>query len=658
MRVLTRLVLVLLASSLVLLVLSVSIYKRVTSQVNKTENLIEQLRSLDWDQRKQAAEALSRIRNDRALEPLVAALKDDDSDVRQKAAEALDKFGWQPKNETEQRIYFIAKKDWDKYVELDCATVEALITVLRDKDPEIRKKSAEAIGQIQNPAIKPLIAALKDNSYKVREKAAEALIETDGIHAIPIFIAALKDKHPYAREKAAEALGRIGDSRAVKPLVVALNDTNWEVREKAAEALSRIGDNASLEPLVAALKDDDSDVRQKVAEALDKLGWRPKNEDEQRFYFIAKRDWDKCVELDGVTVDALIMVLKDKNPEIRKKTIEILAKLGGRRTVGPLIGALDHADRNIRKEAAETLGKIGDKRAVKALITALKDVNPDVRQAASKALVEMGGLYTMSPLIDALKDKDSTIREAAAEILGKMNHPALKPLITSLWDEDWDVRMEAAKTLGKLRDPRAVDSLLAVLKCDDSHMLRKPERDLYEITSDISEPFIPPFMNREHCLCIEVIKALGRIADKRAVSALVGELQSWDIAPAAADALDRIGWSPESKKDKVHFLVAKKDGNALRQIWNQTKSVLLKDIKSKEDKIVKNALCAFIAIGKQEIIKELIGTLNAKGDKTIAKVFRNCGNKKLSDAAQNWAEKKQVYISIDSGPPLVSWASW
>ena len=73
---------------------------------------------------------------------------------------------------------------------------------------------------------------------------------------------------------------------------------------------------------------------------------------------------------------------------------------------------------------------------------------------------------------------------------------------------------------------------------------------------------------------------------------------------------------------------------------------------------MKNALYAFIAIGKQEIIKELIDTLNAKGNKTIAKVYRNCGNKKLSSAAQNWAEKHQVYISIDSGPHLVSWASW
>jgi len=688
MRVLKRLVLVSLASSAVLLVLSVSVYKRVIIQVDKKENLIEQLQSFDWNQRRQAAEALSRMGDDHAVEPLVDALKDNDSDVRQKAAEALDKLGWQPKNEAERRLYFIAKKDWDKCVELDGAAVDALIMVLRDKNPETRKKAVEAVGRIQNPSIKPLVAALRDDNHKVRERAAEALgrigdsravkplvaslndtswevrervagalIEIGGIDVMQQFIAALRDEHLYTREKAAEALGKIGDNRAVEPLVAALNDTSWEVREKAAEALSRMGDDHVLEPLVDALKDNDSDVRQKAAESLDKLGWQPKNEAEQRLYFIAKKDWDKCVELDGVTVDALIMVLRDKNPEVRKKTMETLIKLGGLRTVRTLIGALEHDDRNIRKGAAETLGKIGGKQAVKPLIAVLRNEYPDVREAAARALVNIGGLYAMGPLIDALKDDDSDVREAVAEILGKISNPALKPLITTLWDKNWEVREEAAKTLGKLGDSRAVNPLIAVLN-EEGRVHQETEGDLYEIPNLMFRPSIAPFMNRKNRLYIEVIKALGQIGDKRAIPALVGELQSWDTAQAAADALDRFGWSPQSTKDKVHFLVAKRDGNTLRQIWEHTKSVLLKDIKSEEDKIVKNALFAFIAVGKQEIIKELIDTLNAKGDRTIAKVYRNCGNEKLSGAAQDWAVKHHDYISTDSGPYLVSWASW
>jgi len=658
MRVSKRLVLVLLSLSVVLLVFSVSIYKRVTSQVDKTENLIEQLQSFDWYQRKQAAEALSRIGDDRAIEPLVAALKDDDSDVREKVAEALDKLGWRAKNEAEQQLYFIAKKDWDKCLKINAVTMKVLIGVLRDKNPEIRKKATEILGQIENPAVEPLVAALRDDNEKVRDKAAEALIKIGGVGVIQSFIVALKDKRFYTRQAAAEALGRIGDSRTVKVLVTALTDTNWRVREKAAKALGWIGDNNAIEPLVAALKDNDSDVRQKAAEALDRLGWRAESEAEQRLYFIAKRDWNKYLEINGVTVEALIRVLSDKNPQVRKEATETLTKIGDLSTVEGLIVALEHNNINIRKEAAETLGNIGHDRAVKQLIAALKDWEPDVRQAAAEALVKIGGLYTMEQLIAALKDRNDYVRESAAEILGKISNPALDPLMYALWEKNWEVRVEAAKALGKLRDSCAVNSLIAVLKYEDYGAPRETAEDFSKITSPLAKPSITPIITQSTCLRIEVIKALGQIGDKRAIPALVGELQSWDTAQAAADALDRLSWSPQSVEEKVHFLVAKKDGDTLRRIWDQTKSVLLKDIKSKEDTIVKNALYAFIAIGKQEIIKELIGTLNAKGDKTIAKVYHNCGNKELSSAAQNWAAKHQVYISIDSGPHLVSWASW
>jgi len=579
---------VLLVLSVVLLVQSFFMYKRAVTGVDKTETLIEQLESFDWNLRAQAAEALGLLGDDDAVGPLVAALKDADSDVREKSAEALDKLDWQPKNETQQRFYFIAKKDWDKCVELDGVTVEALISVLRDKNPQVRKKAAEALGQIENPAIKPLVAALRDDKSNVREKASEALIEIGGIAVIRSFISALKDKRYYTRETAAEALGRIGDDGAVKPLVAALGDTDWRVREKAAEALGLMGANDVVMHLISALEDDDSDVRQKVAQALDSLGWEPKNETQQRLYFIAKQDWDRCVELDGTTVEALIAVLKDKDPQVRKEATETLVRIGGLRTMEPLIAALKHDNSHIRKEAAETLGKIGDSRAVRPLIAALKDRYPEVREAAMGSLVKIGGLHAIGPLIDALGDRDSDVREAAAEILGKVSNPALEPLIAALWDENREVREEAAKALGKLRDSRAVDSLVAVLKYDDSGVRQETAEELAEITGPIAKP--APFMSWNIRLRIEVIKALGQIGDKRAVPALVEELQCRDTSRAATYALEKLNWSPQSAEDKVHFLVAKRDGNTLRQIWEQTRLVLLKDIESDEYKIVKNAL--------------------------------------------------------------------
>ena len=656
MKALKKLVLVLLVSSVVLLVLLLSTYRGDAVQVDRSD-LVEQLQSFDWNLRARAAETLGRIGDGRSVGPLVAALEDDDSDVRQKAAESLDTLGWQPKNEDEERLYFVAKKDWDKCVELNGETVATLIGVLRDKNPQVRKKAAEALGQIENPAIKPLVATLRDDKSEVRDRAAEALIEIGGVGVIQPLIVALKDKHFYTRETAAESLGKIGDRCAVKPLVVALSDAHWRVREKAAEALGRIGDSYAVEPLIAALKDDDSDVRRKAAGALDRFGWQPKDKDEQQLYFIAKEYWGKCVELDGETVKALVSVLEDKNPDVRKKATETLVKIGGLRTVKPLIAALKHDNSNIRRQAVVTLGKISDSQAVKPLIAVLSDKNLGVREAAVEALVKIGGVHTIGPLIDALKDRNGDVREAAAEILGKTGNPVLEPLIAVLWDENWEVREETARALGRLGDSRAVNSLIAVLKYEGSSARQRTTEGLDKITSPMAEPFIAS-LTQSIRFRIEVIKALGQIGDKRAIPALVGELQCWETAQAATDALERLGWSPQSAEDKVHFLVAKRDGNALRQVWEQTKRVLLKDMKSDEDKIVKNALYAFIAVGKEEIIKLLIDTLNAKGDRTIAEVYRNCGNEKLSSAARDWAARYKYYVSADSGACLVGWGAW
>jgi len=85
------------------------------------------------------------------------------------------------------------------------------------------------------------------------------------------WIGALKDKDSDIRRKAAEALGKIGDRRAVEPLIEALKDENWEIRSGAAEALRDIRDRRAVEPLIEALKDGDSDVRKAAKAALEKI---------------------------------------------------------------------------------------------------------------------------------------------------------------------------------------------------------------------------------------------------------------------------------------------------------------------------------------------------------------------------------------------------
>jgi len=86
-----------------------------------------------------------------------------------------------------------------------------------------------------------LIKALNHRDYRIRKKAAEALGEMKAKEAVDALIKTLKDENPEVRKAAAYALGRIRDERAVRPLVEALKDESLDVRFEAAKALKEIG---------------------------------------------------------------------------------------------------------------------------------------------------------------------------------------------------------------------------------------------------------------------------------------------------------------------------------------------------------------------------------------------------------------------------------
>ena len=187
------------------------------------------------------------------------------------------------------------------------------------------------------------------------------------------------------REAAAKALGAIGDARAVEPLIAALKDENKYVSQAAAKALGKIKDPRPVEPLIAALKDQYSWARAAAAEALGRLGWEPAQDEMAGWYWMAKRDWDKCVALGALTVEPLIAALKDAGWSVRADAAKALGKIGDPRVVEPLIAALKDKDEYVRKAADEALVKIGAP-AVEPLIAALKGENKDVRQAAAAML--------------------------------------------------------------------------------------------------------------------------------------------------------------------------------------------------------------------------------------------------------------------------------
>lgn len=227
--------------------------------------------------------------------------------------------------------------------------VKSLKKKLSDERPYIRWRTARALGQIKDiHAIRALITILKDRNLNVRMKAAEELIKI-GKPAVEPLIAALKGENPYVREFAAVTLGEIRDRRAVEPLIVTLNDKVISVREAGTHALGDIRDPRAIMPLISELKDKDINIRKYATEALAKIR-KP-------------------------AIDPLIFVLNDENPYVRAEAAVALGLIKDPRAIGPLNAALKDKDRKVRNAATQALERINRLSPMEKFVSAIRITN-------------------------------------------------------------------------------------------------------------------------------------------------------------------------------------------------------------------------------------------------------------------------------------------
>jgi len=254
--------------------------------------LIEALGDKDDYPVRCAVEALGKLGDETAVEHLVPFLKHDPrSEVTEAAAKSLEKLGWEPKDDEEKAYCLLAKRNWDELAKLGKAAVPPLIWATEIDTGSLRVRAAITLGEIGDPrAVKPIIRAWR------------------------------ADWDPSSQFNVKLALYSISDPAAVEPLIEALRGEGVSVygRWLAVEALGRIGDSRAVGPLIEALKDEDKDLCLKAAKALGEIG-------------------------DARAVGPLVNAIKGD-----------IARTGG--CVGELAAA-----------ATEALGDIGDESAVPAL---------------------------------------------------------------------------------------------------------------------------------------------------------------------------------------------------------------------------------------------------------------------------------------------------
>ncbi len=178
--------------------------------------------------------------------PLMALLQSDKPQVRHDAAHALGKIG-------------------------DNRAVPALMAAVCDTDRVVVFKAMFALGQIGDAsAIPALLPFLGNEPKEIREMLTQVL-EQFSDAAVPALTQALVHDRWQVREHAAEILGLIGTRESVPALIAVLQDEQWQVRYAVVFALHTIGGAVAKNALKSMSPDASPEVQTLVAEVLKRI---------------------------------------------------------------------------------------------------------------------------------------------------------------------------------------------------------------------------------------------------------------------------------------------------------------------------------------------------------------------------------------------------
>jgi HEAT repeat protein len=487
------------------------------------EPLIKTLGGDDWRANWAARNALVKIGKP-AVEPLIKALGDEDDDVRKFTAEALGEIG-------------------------DAQAVEPLIKALEDDSWDVRKFATEALGEIGNArAVEPLIEVLGDEDYDVRCHSAEVLGNIGDARAVEPLIKALEDDGYGVAKAAAEALEKIGDERAVEPLIKALEEGTW----RAAEALRKFGikglqgfitagkgERLTVSELNTILKENGLSVSGAKAQLIQRLT-KFKADAKKSTEKITGKDPEKLLKSENTAMiqKGLSMVKKNGVPEELLPTILRLYMWDDDKTIRAAAKSvfnkcapaeIQAKVKEIWKPSYRTLSITGDKfpETIRPFLEAFKSQDEFVEIA-------------LEPLIKALEDGNWKVRNIAAKALGDIGDArAVEPLIKALGEGN----LSAAGALGKIGDERAIEPLIKALGDDDRNVRKSAAGVLGGIGKLAVEPLIKALEDEVQVVRHFAAIALGRIGDARAVEPLIKALEDEDesVRDNAAEALGKIG---------------------------------------------------------------------------------------------------------------------
>ncbi len=224
-----------------------------------------------------AANALARVGDEAALDPLLEMIGVSDSAARQAVVGALNSIGSARMPERIKELLLderplvreSAAKIAGYFGYPDCA--DLLLKCSQDEDERVRRAVVEHLPYLEDQRVVQILAeAISKDTPRVRAAAALALANVDDAAALPILLQALQDDDSWVRYFAARSLGKLALPDSLAPLAAVANTEQLNhVRIAALEALGNIGGPEAVTVISAHLRAADQEVARIAAMALE-----------------------------------------------------------------------------------------------------------------------------------------------------------------------------------------------------------------------------------------------------------------------------------------------------------------------------------------------------------------------------------------------------
>jgi HEAT repeat protein len=231
---------------------------------------------------------------------------------------------------------------------------------------------------------------------------------------------------------------------------------------------------------------------------------------------------------DPQAIVQLVGLLSAEKPGLSDRIYAMVVDIG-ERAVPALLSRVEDDNKQLREYVIAALGTLKVVDAIPSISDVLANKTLERRYVAAWALAEIGDAAAVPALLAALDDENSEVRRYATRGLIKLNRIAVMPLLDYLADAKGEGAAAAIRAVGDIADKRALDALL--LQAEGSQR---------------AEAFL----------------ALGKLRDARAESALLAGLEDDDslVRMNAAMALGPLG-GPDAAaalsktvEDEVHVV--------------------------------------------------------------------------------------------------------